>query len=293
MKKYIVRSGDTMSSISQTTGVRMNLLMAANPQVGDPNRLEPGSVLSIPELGKPSSGGGSASAGSPMPGTAAPTTGYPAAGPPPAHGVQGGGLGNSGKFGGPPTLPQSSPVAGNAAANQAGRPTAYGGSPQYFGFVWPHVVRGGEAWHSIASQYQIPEGNLRRMNPNLPEQLRAGDIVYVPAQPGQMPAPGAPGAAGAMAQAPAAAAPGSACPRRPAVARKSVRLCTRGRIVRGLPCIRACAVRCRALSMGRTCLGTPSLRPNSIAGKRSAQSVRHASTGTGWLGSRVGRQFHR
>jgi LysM repeat protein len=53
MKKYIVRDGDTMWKISKETGIRLNLLMAANPQVSDPNQLRPGSVLVVPELNKP------------------------------------------------------------------------------------------------------------------------------------------------------------------------------------------------------------------------------------------------
>jgi LysM repeat protein len=52
MKKYIVRPGDTMWSISKATGVKVNLLLAANPQIQDPNRLRPGDVIVIPELGK-------------------------------------------------------------------------------------------------------------------------------------------------------------------------------------------------------------------------------------------------
>ena len=52
MKKYIVREGDTMWEISKATGVRLNLLMAANPQVKDPNQLRPGSLIVVPELGK-------------------------------------------------------------------------------------------------------------------------------------------------------------------------------------------------------------------------------------------------
>ncbi|MCL6516498.1 LysM peptidoglycan-binding domain-containing protein [Alicyclobacillus sp.] len=53
MKKYVVKKGDTMWSISKATGVRLNLLMAANPQITDPNRLQPGQVILIPELEKP------------------------------------------------------------------------------------------------------------------------------------------------------------------------------------------------------------------------------------------------
>jgi LysM repeat protein len=52
MKKYIVRAGDTMWSISKSTGVRLNLLVAANPQVRDPNQLQPGTIIAVPELNK-------------------------------------------------------------------------------------------------------------------------------------------------------------------------------------------------------------------------------------------------
>lgn len=71
MKKYIVRDGDTMWSISKATGVRMNLLLAANPQLPDPNKLQPGQILAIPELDKPS-----------MPPTAAKPSAPPTPAPP-------------------------------------------------------------------------------------------------------------------------------------------------------------------------------------------------------------------
>jgi LysM repeat protein len=67
MKKYIVREGDTMSSISKATGVRLNLLMAANPQVHDPNRLKPGTVVVIPELHKNAGGTNPAPQAKPTP----------------------------------------------------------------------------------------------------------------------------------------------------------------------------------------------------------------------------------
>jgi LysM repeat protein len=61
MKKYVVREGDTMWKISKRTGVRLPLLMAANPQVRDPNNLQPGMVILIPELDK----GGTTQSGKP------------------------------------------------------------------------------------------------------------------------------------------------------------------------------------------------------------------------------------
>lgn len=41
-----------MWSISQATGVRLNLLMAANPQITDPAALKPGMIVAVPELNK-------------------------------------------------------------------------------------------------------------------------------------------------------------------------------------------------------------------------------------------------
>lgn len=178
MKKYIVQDGDSMWKISKATGVRLNLLMAANPQVRDPNQLQPGMVLSIPELGKDKSttppttvGGTPSSAGAAAPKTPSPAqqTPAPTAGEVP-HGVSGMG-----------------PVSGEM-------PTAPGTVP-YFGFVWPHVVKQGETWHSIADLYHVPVENLKRMNPRQSTQLSPGDIVYVPGTAGQV--PGSTGSAGA------------------------------------------------------------------------------------------------
>jgi len=53
MKKYVVRPGDTMVKISEKTGVKLSLLIAANPQIQDPNHLPVGFVIGVPELGKP------------------------------------------------------------------------------------------------------------------------------------------------------------------------------------------------------------------------------------------------
>ncbi|GMA51917.1 hypothetical protein GCM10025857_32740 [Alicyclobacillus contaminans] len=127
MKKYIVREGDTMWSISKATGVRMNLLLAANPQISDPNRLSPGTVLVIPELHKKAQPAG----------TKAPT----------------------------------------APSEQV---------PPYFGFVWPHVVKAGETWASIARRYQTTVGQLKDLNPGYGDTPQPGQIVYVPgvAHPG-------------------------------------------------------------------------------------------------------------
>jgi spore coat assembly protein SafA len=48
VKKYIVQKGDTMFLIAQRFGVTLDALIAANPQIKDPNLIFPGDVINIP-----------------------------------------------------------------------------------------------------------------------------------------------------------------------------------------------------------------------------------------------------
>lgn len=50
---YTVRQGDTMFLIAQRFNVSLNALIAANPQVADPNRIQVGQVLCIPGVMPP------------------------------------------------------------------------------------------------------------------------------------------------------------------------------------------------------------------------------------------------
>ncbi|QUL99520.1 MAG: LysM peptidoglycan-binding domain-containing protein [Candidatus Fermentithermobacillus carboniphilus] len=47
-RRYIVREGDTMFSISQRFGVSLSELVAFNPQIRNPNQIIPGQVVFIP-----------------------------------------------------------------------------------------------------------------------------------------------------------------------------------------------------------------------------------------------------
>ncbi|SFU78845.1 LysM peptidoglycan-binding domain-containing protein [Alicyclobacillus macrosporangiidus] len=167
MKKYVVKKGDTMGSISKAHGLRLSLLMAANPQITDPNRLQPGQVIYIPELEKPA-----------LPTIPAKAPGGPPAGPP----------------GGAPAGPGPGhgPGAAHTAPEPAGSPVAQPGAqtPPYFGFVWPHVVQPGETWERIAQQYGVSVDQLRRLNPTLGQALQEGDVVYVPGLGGAIAAQG-------------------------------------------------------------------------------------------------------
>ncbi len=57
---YVVQPGDTLFFIAQRFGVSLSALIAANPEIADPNFIFPGQIILIPvaeELPPPPSGG--------------------------------------------------------------------------------------------------------------------------------------------------------------------------------------------------------------------------------------------
>lgn len=69
---YVVRQGDTLSQIARTCGVTLDMLLAANPSITNPNLIRPGQVLnifymatSVPPVALPDTGGKSGGAPAP------------------------------------------------------------------------------------------------------------------------------------------------------------------------------------------------------------------------------------
>lgn len=46
--RYVVQRGDTLSAIARRFGVTLAALIAANPQIRDPNLIFPGQIINIP-----------------------------------------------------------------------------------------------------------------------------------------------------------------------------------------------------------------------------------------------------
>jgi nucleoid-associated protein YgaU len=61
-KVYIVKSGDTLLKIAKKFGITIDQLLAANKQIKNPNKIQPGDEITIPVVA-PSGVGGGASAG--------------------------------------------------------------------------------------------------------------------------------------------------------------------------------------------------------------------------------------
>jgi nucleoid-associated protein YgaU len=48
-KKHIVKSGETLSAIADDHGVSLKSVIAANPQIHNPNLIHPGQVIKLPK----------------------------------------------------------------------------------------------------------------------------------------------------------------------------------------------------------------------------------------------------
>ncbi|MBE3556047.1 MAG: SafA/ExsA family spore coat assembly protein [Firmicutes bacterium] len=46
--RYVIQPGDTLYAIAKRYGISLNRLIAANPQIADPNVIYPGEVICIP-----------------------------------------------------------------------------------------------------------------------------------------------------------------------------------------------------------------------------------------------------
>ncbi len=131
LKKYVIRPGDTMYSISKKTGVRLPLLLASNPHITNPDQITPGMTIVVPELGKPA---------------------------------------------------KNHLAKAKQIQMEKQKPKAAGAAPQYFGFVWPHVVEQGETTTDVAKRYRITPEQLTMLNPhlNLNQPLTPGTTIYIP-----------------------------------------------------------------------------------------------------------------
>jgi LysM repeat protein len=176
VKKYTIRTGDTLYIIAKRTGVRIPLLLAANPELKGPNDLMPGMTIVIPELGKAGKGqsevskhsagkqGGSHSGGS-------------HSGDVKLSGSKESGLKSDvGKASGlkESGLKESGSKSDGAKASESAL-------PPYFGFVWPYVVQVGDTLSSLAKKFRVSEEQLLHLN-GLKKNvvLYPGSVLFFP-----------------------------------------------------------------------------------------------------------------
>ncbi len=175
---YTVQRGDTMFTIAQMFGVPLNELLAANPQVSDPNRLFPGQNICVPRVTPP---------GPCPPGTFAYT-------------VQPGdsmwliaqryGVSLDALIRANPQIPDPSRISPGQIVCVPGSAPPPGPCPAG---TWPYTVKQGDSMWLIAQRYGVSLDALIRANPQIsnPNNIKPGQIVCVPTgspTPGPCPA---------------------------------------------------------------------------------------------------------
>jgi LysM repeat protein len=171
VKKYTIRTGDTLYIIAKRTGVRIPLLLAANPELKSPNDLMPGSTIVIPELGKTGKGASEVSKQTGGKHSVSQSVG-PHSGGEKASGSKASGAKPS----------------GSKASEWKGSGLNFGGAtasepvlPPYFGFVWPYVVQSGDTLFTLAKKFRVPEEQLLHLN-GLKKNvvLYPGSVLFFP-----------------------------------------------------------------------------------------------------------------
>ena len=164
---YTVQQGDTMFSIAQHFGVSLNALLAANPQVTNPNQLYPGQNVCVPRTTPPPTC---------PPGTFSYTV---QAGDSMWSIAQRFGVSLDALIAANPQIPNPSQIVpGQIVCVPQGSPPPTGCPAGTFAYT---VQRGDSMW-SIAQRFGVSLDALIRANPQIPNpsQIVPGQIVCVP-----------------------------------------------------------------------------------------------------------------
>jgi len=146
---YIIKSGDTLTSIATTNKTTVQQLMSLNPQITDPNKIYAGASLNLPTT-------------TPAP-TPAPTpTPTPAVSPFPTYQT-------------PSYLTGQTPVGGTAPVTQAVPPTTPTGGTSY-------TIQSGDTLSAIAVRNKTTVTELMKLNPQItdPNKIYAGANLNLP-----------------------------------------------------------------------------------------------------------------
>ena len=163
MARYIVRSGDTLTKIAERFGVSLAGVVAANPQISDPDKIFAGQIITIP-------------GSSPAPG--------------PSYVVRSGdtltkiaerfGVNLAGVVAANPQISDPDKIFAGQIITIPGSSPAPG--PSY-------VVRSGDTLTKIAERFGVNLADVVAANPQIsdPDKIFAGQIITIP---GSSPAPG-------------------------------------------------------------------------------------------------------
>ena len=172
MTQHIVQKGDTLWKISKQHGVPLNELIAANPQIPNPDKIDVGMTVTVPT-------GGTAAAANEAPVTPYPAQMPAAPAPEPTCTVGGEPVEPEDENNNPSPVLQTPLPAPAPTPEPAVAPTpapAYPSVPKWEG-LWKYVVKNGDSMFKIAKQVGVTLEHLKAANPQVPD----ADKIY----PGQ------------------------------------------------------------------------------------------------------------
>ena len=163
MKVHTVQKGDTLWKISKMHGISLEALIAANPQIPNPDQIDVGMQVNVP----------SGSTAAPVP--APEPTGIGMEGPavdlaplPPAA---------------PAQLPTPAPTPSPEMMTPppAAPEPAYPSVPKWEG-LWKYVVKHGDSMFKIAKQVGVTLEHLKAANPQVPnpDKIYPGQVLNIP-----------------------------------------------------------------------------------------------------------------
>jgi spore coat assembly protein SafA len=164
LTQHIVQKGDTLWKISKQHGVPLNELIAANPQIPNPDKIDEGMTVMVPT-------GGMASAPNEAPVTPYPAEMPAAPAPEPAGTLEGEepeAVNNQ-----VPETPQPAPAPAPAPA--------YPSVPKWEG-LWKYVVKNGDSMFKIAKQVGVTFEHLKAANPQVSDadKIYPGQVLNIP-----------------------------------------------------------------------------------------------------------------
>ncbi|HEU4963361.1 MAG TPA: LysM peptidoglycan-binding domain-containing protein [Bacilli bacterium] len=171
MKSYTVQKGDSLWKIAKMHGVALKDLIAANPQIANPDQIDVGMQIHVPGATEEA-----APVETAVPGKSTPT--------PPSPDLMD--VGVEGEEAAPEVVeqPEMATEPTPAAAEMPAPPPpspAYPSVPKWEG-LWKYVVKHGDTMFKIAKQVGVTLDQLKAANPQVPnpDTIYSGQVLNIP-----------------------------------------------------------------------------------------------------------------